>query len=91
MVQRLVVDQMLGRHPGEVGLELQRWLLVAAAQQAQFVVEQEQDVDSSLAEGFDSSEQPGRMCLQHGYLAGVLEPMWAEQKAADFAAEEELL
>jgi len=87
VVQRLVVDQMRGRHLGEVGLELQRWLLVAAAQQAQFVVEQEQDVDSSLAEGFDS-EQPGRMCLQHGYLAGVLEPMWAEQKAADFAVEE---
>jgi len=90
VVHRLVVDQMRGRYPGEVGLELQRWLPVAAAQQAQFVVEQEQDVDSSLAEGFDS-EQPGRMCLQHGYLAGVLEPMRAEQKAADSAAEEVLL
>ena len=74
MVQRLVVDQMRGRHPGEVGLELQRWLLVAAAQQAQFVVEQEQDVDSGLAKGFDL-EQPGWMYLQHGYLAGALEPM----------------
>ena len=74
MVQRLVVVQMRGRHLGEVGLELQRWLLVAAAQQARFVVEQEQDVDSRLAKGFDL-EQPGWMCLQHGYLAGVLEPM----------------
>ena len=60
---------------------------MAAAQQIQVAVEQERDVDSNLAGEFDS-EQSGWMCLQHRYLAGALEPMWAELKAADFAAEE---
>ena len=45
---------------------------MAAVQQAQAAVEQERDVE--LAEKLDS-EQLGRMCLQHRYLAGALELM----------------